>query len=136
LDALLDRYRQTKAGLKEKTRVNVEWTIINLLKHRTLGTDKWIREMMFLRQIFQVALDDGVIAVNPVEMGMNSGPVGFHSHKSRNAQLSLPEARLLDIPHSNYFRCTVAPGIRPFICVCELIECTFIIDKSNRRYLR
>jgi integrase len=96
LEALLERYRQTKAGLKEKTRTNVEWTIKNLLKRWTLGTDKRIREIrvsdidamlasiagwtprtfntftMFLRQIFQVAVDDGVIAFNPVEKCKNA----------------------------------------------------------------
>jgi hypothetical protein len=83
LETLIERYRQTKAGLKEKTRINVEWTIKNLLKRWTLGTDKRIREFrvsdidamlasiagwtprtfntftMFLRQMFQVAGRNG-----------------------------------------------------------------------------
>jgi integrase len=91
LETLIERYRQTKAGLKEKSRINVEWMIKNLLKRWTLGTDKRLREIrvsdidamlasiagctsrtfntftMFLRQMFKVAVDDGVIAFNPVE---------------------------------------------------------------------
>jgi hypothetical protein len=39
LETRIVRYRQTKAGLKEKTRINVEWMIRNLLKRWTLGTD-------------------------------------------------------------------------------------------------
>ena len=82
--------------MKEKTRINVEWMIKNLLKRWTLGTDKRIRKIrvsdidamlasiagwsprtfntftMFLRQIFQVAVDDGVIAFNPVEKCKNA----------------------------------------------------------------
>jgi integrase len=96
LEALIERYRQTKAGLKEKTKINVEWTIKNLWKRWTLGKDKRIREIrvsdldamlakidgwtprtfntftMFLRQIFQVAVDDGTIAFNPVEKCKNA----------------------------------------------------------------
>jgi integrase len=96
LDALIERYRQTKAALRDKTRVNVEWTIKNLLKRWKLGTDKRIREIrvsdldallatitgwsprtfntftMYVRQLFQVAVDDGTISFNPVEKCKNA----------------------------------------------------------------
>jgi integrase len=91
LDALVSKYRQTMAGLKPKTRINIEWMIGNLEKHWHLGMKIQVREIkvsdvdvflatftkwkartyntftMYLRQLFRLAVNDGTIKFNPLE---------------------------------------------------------------------
>jgi integrase len=91
LDALVSKYRQTMAGLKPKTRVNIEWVIKTLEKHWHLGMKIQVREIkvsdvdvflakfsdwkassyntftLYLSQLFRLAVNDGTIKFNPLE---------------------------------------------------------------------
>ena len=96
LEALIERYRQTKAGLKEKTKINVEWTIKNLLKRWTLGTDKRIREI-------RVSDIDAMLATTLISCPKSAMP-STHTAGAHHSAHSLARPRRMltagMIPHS------------------------------------